>query len=180
MSDPMDVSVSSCLARVVEVIISQYQWFFQNDAQPSWDHQLPAQLCPATDNHLATPLSPPASFSHHSPVPNTRERKSKVKKAPLPPDTGSPSSSPSHTRYSGDSFSQSSSEASISNHRKTNSVDTIEVYIPSSPQHQLYPSLPPKDSPNTKDLPYSVSPFPVPAPRNIKPAIPNKPEGISR
>jgi len=185
VTDPMDVSVSSCLARVVEVIISQYQWFFQNDAQPSWDHQLPAHLNPAPDNvsapaanhHLAA-TPPAATLTNHSPVPNTRERKSKVKKAPLPPE--SPSSSPSHARYSGESFSQSSSETSIGNHRKTNSVDTIELHIPGSPPHQLYPSLPPKDSPNTKDLPYSVSPFPVPAPRNIKPAIPNKPEGISR
>ena len=33
-SDPMDVSVSSCLARAVEQIISQYHWFFQVKSLP--------------------------------------------------------------------------------------------------------------------------------------------------
>ena len=75
--DPMDVSVSSSLARVVEQIISQYQWFFQNDAQmPSWDHQLPVCLSLVTSssgdtNHLALPALA-ANMSHSSPVPSTR------------------------------------------------------------------------------------------------------------
>ena len=76
----MDVAVSASLARAVEAIISQYSWFFQNDAShfPSWDHQLPDSLaCRATplpdSSHLATPSYTPArSRAHTSPQPNTR------------------------------------------------------------------------------------------------------------
>ena len=80
VSDTMDVAVSASLARAVEAIISQYSWFFQNDAShfPSWDHQLPVSLaCLATplpdSSHLATPSYTPArSRAHTSPQPNTR------------------------------------------------------------------------------------------------------------
>ena len=80
VSDTMDVAVSASLARAVEAIISQYSWFFQNDAShfPSWDHQLPDSLaCRATplpdSSHLATPSYTPArSRAHTSPQPNTR------------------------------------------------------------------------------------------------------------
>ena len=41
MHDTLDISTGSCLARVVEQIISQYPWFFQNDASLAWDHLLP-------------------------------------------------------------------------------------------------------------------------------------------
>jgi len=193
VSDPMDISVSSSLSRVVEMIIIQYKWFFQNDAQlPSWDHQLPVcltacQLSPGSidTNHLATPALA-LNMSQISPVPNTRERKSKFKKAPLPPsgDLNSPSSSPNRARFSGDNFTQnvSGTDTPPSSHRKTNSVETIDLHIPPSPaSHHLYPSLPGKDVSRVEENgTHNSHQFPVPAPRSIKPAIPNKPEGISR
>jgi len=114
------------------------------------------------------------------------ERKSKYKKAPLPPsgDLNSPSSSPNRARFSGDNFTQnvSGTDTPPSSHRKTNSVETIDLHIPPSPaSHHLYPSLPGKDVSRVEENgTHNSHQFPVPAPRSIKPAIPNKPEGISR
>ena len=137
-----------------------------------------------------------------------------MKKAPLPPsgESGSPASSPSHGRFSGDSFSQSHNSDHghvhtrvASNHRKTNSMDTnLELGAVNSPlsssssnasppHNPLYPSLPANAKEHSKDIEIGFdklmskenikdpgSPFPVPAPRTLKPAVPNKPEGISR
>ena len=149
----------------------------------SWDHNLPSSLSPSPlrlpdSSHLATPTyTPPISSFNVSPAPNTRERKNKVKKAPPPPsgESGSSASSPLNL--------------SASNHQKTNSNNSnheasfyINPSIDSSPpQDPLYPSLPEigfdKLISDNKD---TVFLCPVPAPRTLKPAIPNKPEGISR
>ena len=156
----------------------------------SWDHNLPSSLSPSPpslpdSSHLATPTyTPPISSFHVSPAPNTRERKNKVKKAPPPP--------------SGESGSSSPLNLSASNHQKTNSNNANHEasYLNSSidsspPQDSLYPSLPghPKEHhkgaeigfeklmSDNKDTDFIC---PVPAPRTLKPAIPNKPEGISR
>jgi len=157
--DTLDISTGSCLARVVEQIISQYQWFFQNDGSQPWDHLLPSSSLTVT-NSLPQPAVPSLpSTLNSSPVPNTRERKGKGKKAPPPPgeSLSPPNSSPSHARLSGDNFQP---EKVTNLHRKTNSMDGVESNT------NLYPAL--SDS------------FPVPAPRNIKPVVPSKPEGISR
>ena len=150
-----------------------YCKYHQNDASPAWDHLLPStSLRARTTSGLASPSTSPAS---ESPGPNStsRERRAggKGKKAPPPPaETLSPSSqlsSPSQARLSGENFQPEKS--CVGQHRKTNSVDSVETLTSTSTSTSLYPSLPP--GPET---------FPVPAPRNIKPALPSKPEGISR
>merc|ERR1719318_2106848 len=79
--------VGSALAQVVELIITQYEWFFQNDASLPWDHLLPT-----------TPLGLNLPASTNTNAPSTMERRGKGKKAPQPPSnanvTGSPPPSP--------------------------------------------------------------------------------------
>ena len=158
----------------------------QNDSTPSqsWDYNLPASLCPAPlslpdSSHLATPTYTPPISSHVSPTPNTRERKNKVKKAPPPP----------------------SGEFGATNHQKTNSIDsnleanffnspTLSSSDSSPPHNHLYPSLTVNTKEHFKEVEIGFDKLmsndkdtqilPVPAPRTLKPAIPNKPEGISR
>ena len=75
----MDVGVNSSLSKVVELIISQYDWFFQNDATLStWDelltpvlHTLPVPVSQPGDTVLAN-ISPPRHNSVSSPMPSTR------------------------------------------------------------------------------------------------------------
>lgn len=182
-SDPLDITVSSCLSKVVEQIISQYQWFFKNDSKPSqsWDYNLPGSLSPVPlsfpdSSHLPTPTYTPPIASHVSPTPNTRDRKNKVKKAPLPP----------------------SGESRTTSHQKSNSANTIlEAGFFNSSILSSSDSSPPRNhlinlTVNTKEHDKEVEigfdklmldakdTLPVPAPRTLKPAIPNKPEGISR
>lgn len=160
----------------------------------SWDHNLPSSLSPSPlrlpdSSHLATPTyTPPISSFNVSPAPNTRERKNKVKKAPPPP--------------SGESGSSASSSSplnlSASNHQKTNSNNSNHEasFLNSSndsspPQDPSYPSLPVHTKEHHKGVEIGFDKLisdnrdtnflcPVPAPRTLKPALPNKPEGISR
>ena len=83
MHDPLDMVVGSALAQVVELIITQYEWFFQNDASLPWDHLLPS-------THLGLYQPPPTT----SPGPTNREKKGKGKKAPPPPSNSIAMSSP--------------------------------------------------------------------------------------
>ena len=116
-----------------------------------------------------------------------RERKSKVKKAPLPPGSEcsvSPLSSPSHTRSSdGHSLSQSTDGH--------NSPSTVQSQTRStSDTERIYPTLT-SVSDTTPDTGHSIigwsgavtsngsTHHPVPAPRTIKPALPNKPDSIN-
>ena len=118
---------------------------------------------------------------------NDRERKSKVKKAPLPPGSEcsvSPLSSPSHTRSSdGHSLSRSSDGH--------NSPSTVQSQTRSSSDtEKIYPTLT-SVSDTTPDTGHSnigwsgsvtsngSTHHPVPAPRTIKPALPNKPDSIN-
>ena len=134
-----------------------------------------------------------------------RERKSKVKKAPLPPGSEcsvSPLSSPSHTRSTdghslsrstdGHSLSRSSDGHSLS--RSTdghNSPSTVQSQTRStSDTEKIYPTLT-SVSDTTPDTGHSnigwsgavtsngSTHHPVPAPRTIKPALPNKPDSIN-
>ena len=116
-----------------------------------------------------------------------RERKSKVKKAPLPPGSEcsvSPLSSPSHTRSSdGHSLSRSTDGH--------NSPSTVQSQTRStSDTEKIYPTLT-SVSDTTPDTGHSIigwsgavtsngsTHHPVPAPRTIKPALPNKPDSIN-
>ena len=118
---------------------------------------------------------------------NDRERKSKVKKAPLPPGSEcsvSPLSSPSHTRSSdGHSLSRSTDGH--------NSPSTVQSQTKStSDTEKIYPTLT-SVSDTTPDTGHSIigwsvavtsngsTHHPVPAPRTIKPALPNKPDSIN-
>ena len=147
MHDPLDMVVGSALAQVVELIITQYELFFQNDASLPWDH-----LLPSTPLGLYQP--PPTT----SPGPTNREKKGKGKKAPPPPSNSiamsSPPASPSLNVHEGGkqkTGSQPPSHAPLSPPMSS---------LP--PTQSLYPAIP------------------IPAPRSGKPAIPTKPEGISR
>lgn len=143
--DTLDISTGSCLARVVEQIISQYPWFFQNDASLAWDHLLPPGSLRGREREPSL-----TSQSPGQPSKVVERRGGKGKKAPLPPaESLSPTqSSPSHPRLGGDNSGP-----------EKDSVESLETA-------SLYPVLP--------------ETFPVPAPRSIKPAVPSKPEGISR
>ena len=84
--DPLDMMAGSALAQVVELIITQYEWFFQNDASLPWDH-----LLPTTPLGLYQPGRPTATEDR----PATMERqKGKGKKAPPPPSSATVTSSP--------------------------------------------------------------------------------------
>ena len=133
--DPLDMVVGNALAQVVELIITQYEWFFQNDASLPWDHLLPS-----------TPLGlhQSSTMPDASPIPTTRERKMKGKKAPPPPSSTLISSPPPSPLIRGDGVKHKTS------------------------------SQPPGHAPPSPPLS-----FPVPAPRNIKPALPTKPEGLA-
>lgn len=133
--DPLDMVVGNALAQVVELIITQYEWFFQNDASLPWDHLLPT-----------TPLGlhQSSTMPDASPIPTTRERKMKGKKAPPPPSSTLISSPPPSPLIRGDGVKHKTS------------------------------SQPPGHAPPSPPLS-----FPVPAPRNIKPALPTKPEGLA-
>jgi len=193
--DPMDMTVGSALAQVVELIITQYEYFFQNDATLPWDHLLPTTplgLCqpPSISDSLLNTYS----LSNQSPVPTTREKKGKGKKAPLPPTVDfspnvspSPSptpnlpSSPITTRRHSPPPSKSAhhspsyhrSKSTEGGRQKTTSLPPS--HPPPSPPHsntlptptpRLYPELPPT--------------LPIPAPRSSKPALPSKPDGLAR
>ena len=195
--DPLDMTVGSALAQVVELIIIQYEWFFQNDASLPWDHLLPSNplsLCQPSstfDSLLST--SPP---SQPSPVPTTRERKGKGKKAPPPPSTdfSSSSCSPSPSRVTSSPHPSPSTHYSNNadgpSHHRSKSVEGGRQKTASLPPSQPPPSPPisttpvPLSTPSLyPDLPSSPPQhriFPIPAPRSVKPAIPNKPEGIAR
>jgi len=111
--DTMDVSVGNSLAQVVELIIDQYDWFFQNDDQSlDWGADLPTTSlgpCPPpppgpeaeTLGFALASVGQTSLPSTSSPVPTTRERKSKGKKAPAPPGE-SPGPSPQHHNQSGE------------------------------------------------------------------------------
>jgi len=104
--DPMDVGIGARLAAVVEMVIAQYQWLFQNDSVCEWGEGLPPAplscrppsptLSQGTLGLSQGPfeLANTISSSLASPVPTTRERKNKGKSkapAPLSPQ-GSPGS----------------------------------------------------------------------------------------
>eukprot|EP00092_Neocalanus_flemingeri_P030479 GFUD01033086.1.p1 GENE.GFUD01033086.1~~GFUD01033086.1.p1 ORF type:complete len:647 (-),score=306.09 GFUD01033086.1:446-2386(-) len=197
--DPLDVTVGSALAQVVELIITKYEWFFQNDASLPWDHLLPT-------SPLGLLCQPPSTSSpfHPSPVPTTRDRKGKGKKAPPPPSTdfSSPSSSPSPSRVTS-SPSHLPSPATLphsespqtghqpnntngqSSYQRSKSAEGGKHKTASQPPNQPPPS-PPQPTPSLPtpslypDLPPQDRTFPIPAPRSVKPAIPSKPEGITR
>lgn len=264
--DTMDVNVGNSLATVVELIITQFDWFFQNDADIEWRDQL-GNLGNCQLPILATPHSPggqnsddiaasmssiaamvagSTSLANSSPVPATRDRKFKGKKAPAPPtsENCSPGASPSplrsqhdpsppqhHTPHHDpspqhqtshppsspsvsprdkshdDSFSR---EKSIDFHNGSSFNRTIShppihppPHVPPQPPPQVPPSHPPPKPPppannlypdlardietltafpiekNDDNANHERS-FPVPAPRSSKPALPNKPEGLSR
>jgi len=144
--DPLDMMVGSALAQVVELIITQYEWFFQNDASLPWDHLLPTTpLCQYQSSPTTTTYNP-----------TTIERKGKGKKAPQPPT--SPPTSPQTPASSPRSKSKEDERS-----KPPASSQPPSHAPPNPPTSTLYPTLPP-----------------VPAPRSIKPAIPTKPEGISR
>ena len=116
-----------------------------------------------------------------------RERKSKVKKAPLPPGSEcsvSPLSSPSHTRSTdGHSLSRSTDGH--------NSPSTVQSQTRSSSDTEKIYSTLTSVSDTTPDTGHSnigwsgsvtsngSTHHPVPAPRTIKPALPNKPDSIN-
>ena len=118
---------------------------------------------------------------------NDRERKSKVKKAPLPPGSEcsvSPLSSPSHTRSTdGHSLSRSTDGH--------NSPSTVQSQTRSSSDTEKIYSTLTSVSDTTPDTGHSIigwsgavtsngsTHHPVPAPRTIKPALPNKPDSIN-
>jgi len=166
--DPLDISVGSCLARVVETIITQYHWLFQNDAVVAWDHQLPAgplgPCTPPSNSDMLALARPAAPRLASSPMPTTRERKGKGKKAPPPPELGHASPTQSHASPS------SQSHASPPGHAPSPSNS------PSPHSRQQQPAA----NHNADHSPAPPALFPVPAPRSVKPAVPSKPEGISR
>ena len=149
--DPLDMMVGSALAQVVELIITQYEWFFQNDASLPWDH-----LLPTTPLGLYQPCRPTATEDR----PATMERqKGKGKKAPPPPSSATVTSSPPASPQTPASHRSKSLEGG---RLKTASQPPSHA-PPNPPTPSLYPGLPP-----------------IPAPRSSKPAIPTKPEGITR
>jgi len=102
--DPMDVGTGARLAAVVEMVIAQYQWLFQNDSVCEWGEGLPPAplscrppsptLGQGSLSQEPLELANTISSSLASPVPTTRERKNKGKSkapAPLSPQ-GSPGS----------------------------------------------------------------------------------------
>lgn len=117
VQDVLDVGAGGVLAQVVELIISEQSWFFQNDPNIEWNSKLPT-LGPCTpvtieesfkfdDNStifagLACAINIPVSITS-SPTPANREKNKKNKKAPAPPPSyspgphGGPSHSPNNT-----------------------------------------------------------------------------------
>lgn len=193
--DPMDVSVSNRLSGVVELIITQYQWLFQNDTLPDWGVGLPPSplACrPPSPTPGMEPL-PPSPPALTSPLPTTRERRSKGKSkapAPLSPQ-GSPASPISMRRESPGTpravKSVQEEGAGSQSWSRSRSVEQPRAASqpPSQPPPQPPTGLDP--SPLLSSLPPSpeLGPerergFPVPAPRFSKPALPNKPEGLAR
>lgn len=132
--DPLDMMVGSALAQVVELIITQYEWFFQNDASLPWDHLLPT-----------TPLGQCQATTTYAPT--TMERKGKGKKAPPPPSTTTVPSSPPPT----------SPQTPSSRHRLKSKEDEKLKTASQPPSHappnppttSLYPTLPPIPAPRT-------------------------------
>jgi len=127
--DPMDMMVGSALAQVVELIITQYEWFFQNDASLPWDH-----LLPTTPLGLYQSPLPPSTIAN---APTTMERKGKGKKAPPPPSTPNVTSS------------SPSSPLTPATHRHKTANQPPSHAPPSPPQStpSLYPALPPSAFP---------------------------------
>lgn len=126
-----------------------------------------------------------------------------MKKAPLPPggDHSSPLSSPSHSRTGAPvttippspSHTRSNSDAAALGQRSNSDASTLSHNSSAQVQAEHRSMSMSEERPERRDPSPSVGwsgavtngagsspPHPVPAPRTIKPAIPNKPEGISR
>jgi len=244
LHDTMDVTMGNSLAQVVETIILQYDWFFQNDDQSlDWATGLTTSSlgpCPPPtprpeSEALGFALASAGQTSISSPVPTTRERKTKGKKAPAPPVAlGSPGPhhqpssdhqyntspvsppqqdppSPVHLQHppplspvtlrkaespmgspraksheSSPAYSRSKSMENTAGGARVASQppnhpppsppsQATSVILDSSHSPSLYPNLPQEG-----ETPHEKEKFPVPAPRFSKPALPNKPEGLSR
>jgi len=108
VQDALDVGVGGLLAQVVELIILQQSWFFQNDPPIVWDDKLaplgtcvpmPGDSPPSLGQSIANAINIPVSITS-SPLPTSRDKNKKVKKAPAPPadpqneNQGSPPGSP--------------------------------------------------------------------------------------
>jgi len=202
--DPMDVNMGNCLAGVIELIITQYNWFFQNDELLEWGLGLPSfplacrppspsngsDLCPLPPSINLPPMA--------SPVPTTRERrragtgKSKAPGGPVSPSSGTPNSPVPAQRDSPGSHRVKSAQdegAIIPTTNRSRSMDgRLSAKVGNlPPQHP--PPTPPQGCQQTNslypDLSLPPSPdaerqIPIPAPRFSKPALPNKPEGLAR
>ena len=117
VQDVMDVGAGGVLAQVVELIILQQSWFFQNEKEIVWsEHLNPLGACSPSVNHEAVPslmagmasaVSIPVSLAS-SPHPSARDKKGKNKKAPAP------TPSPLSTSFNGSSSYNSSSGGSQS------------------------------------------------------------------
>lgn len=226
--DTMDVTVGNSLAQVVELIIDQYNWFFQNDDQSlDWSAGLPVSSLGPCPPPTPGPESETLGFalasagqtslpSTSSPVPTTRERKSKGKKAPAPP-VDSPGPSPQHSHATGEigwaqqpaplspvqlrrdspaSTPRAKSHESSPSYQRSKSTESRVAsqppsHPPPSPPSQsniestnistsLYPALHQDGEGDSPEKEKSVNQYPIPAPRFSKPALPNKPEGLSR
>jgi len=95
VQDVMDVSAGSLLAQVVELIIQQQAYFFQNESRIVWNEKLvPLGTCiplsnseqpaPSLNSGLANIASIPMGITS-SPLPASRDKNKKHKKAPAPP-----------------------------------------------------------------------------------------------
>jgi len=188
--DPMDVAVGARLAAVVEMVIAQYQWLFQNDSVCDWGEGLPPSplSCrppsPGLDQghqglsqgHLE--LVNTTSSSQASPVPTTRERKNKGKSkapAPLSPQ-GSPGSPIALRRDSPGTpravkSVQEKDTVSSHGHSRSRSVEGGSLRAASHPPSQP-PPQPPAPAPNSPQIGWADLPA---APQEQNAPVPTSP-----
>lgn len=153
--DTMDVTVGNSLAMVVELIIDQVDWFFQNDPAIDWSENLhhigpphspgeepsggkpPPTTTTTSVSTSAGPLSSISSSSTSSPVPTARDRKFKGKKAPAPPPL---TEVPGHSQTTN---SHGSPSPPRHNGSHPTPPATPHQASPAHTPHHHHPSLPP-------------------------------------
>jgi len=102
VQDAMDVGSGGVLQQVVELIISQHTWFFQNDPPVLWNQNFaPLKTClPFTCNNNESADQRMSMLPDLPPSTLTREKSRKVKPKPVAPPPSNSTPSSTNTSYS--------------------------------------------------------------------------------